>query len=109
MPGEGISPAYSSRILLPYFESSMLFGEVNEIVWNMPVVSESEAVPDKWSLPNIAKIPYHDDIRVIITQNKNGFSIKSTLIPPLTDWSKRFSANGIGNVRSMSFILNTPL
>ena len=98
VPDESYSTPYSSRTLLPFYESSVLCGVVNEIVWNMPVVSGYDAEPDQWSLPTLAKTPYHDDIRVIITQNLNGLSIESTLVPILTDWSKRFRAEGLGEV-----------
>ena len=98
VPDETYSTAYSSRTLLPFYESSILCGEVNEIVWNMPIVSGDDADPDNWPLPTLAKTPYHDDIRVIVTQNRKGFSIESTLVPTLTDWSKRFRAEGFGEV-----------
>ncbi len=98
--GETYSTAYSSRTLLPFYESSVLCGEVNEIVWNIPVVSGYNADPDNWPLPTLAKTPYHDDIRVIVTQDRGGFSIESTLVPTLTDWSKRFRAEGFGEVTS---------
>jgi len=100
VPGETYSTAYSSRTLLPFYESSVLCGEVNEIVWNIPVVSGYNADPDNWPLPTLAKTPYHDDIRVIVTQDQNGFSMESTLVPTLTDWSKRFRAEGFGEVTS---------
>ncbi len=95
---ESYSTAYSSRTLLPFYESSVLCGEVTEIVWNLPVVSGYNADPENWPLQTLAKIPYHDDIRVIVTQDKDGLSIESTLIPTLTDWSKRFRAEGLGEV-----------
>ena len=98
VPDESYSTAYSSRTLLPFYESSVLNGVVNEIVWNFPVVSGYDADPDSWPLPTLAKTPYHDDIRVIVTQNQNGFSMESTLVPTLTDWSKRFRAEGLGEV-----------
>ena len=99
-PGETYSTAYSSRTLLPFYESSVMCGVVNEIVWNMPVVSGYDADSDNWPLPTLAKTPYHDDIRVIVTQDRKGFSIESTLVPTLTDWSKRFRAEGFGEVTS---------
>ncbi|TET11614.1 MAG: hypothetical protein E3J86_02550 [Candidatus Thorarchaeota archaeon] len=98
VPGESYSTAYSSRTLLPFYESTVLNGVVNEIVWNLPVVSGYDADPENWPLPTLAKTPYHDDIRVIVTQDRNGFSIESTLVPILTDWSKRFRAEGLGEV-----------
>jgi len=98
VPGDTYSTSYSSRTLLPFYESSALCGEVNEIVWNLPVVSGYNADPDNWPLPTLAKTPYHDDIRVIVTQDREGFSIESTLVPTLTDWSKRFRAEGFGEV-----------
>ena len=100
VPGETYSTAYSSRTLLPFYESSVLCGEVNEIVWNIPVVSGYNADPDNWPLPTLAKTPYHDDIKVIVTQDRGGFSIESTLVPTLTDWSKRFRAESFGEVTS---------
>jgi len=66
----------------------------------MPVVSGHDANPDNWPLPTLAKTPYHDDIRVIVIQNRGGFSIELTLVPTLTDWSKRFRAEGLGEVTS---------
>jgi len=100
VPGETYSTPYSSRTLLPFYDSSILCGEVNEIVWNMPVVSGYDADPDNWPLPTLAKTPYHDDIRVIVTQDRKGFSIESILVPTLTDWSKRFRGEGFGEVTS---------
>ena len=100
VPGETYSTSYSDRTLLPFYESSVLCGEVNKIVWNLPVVSGCNANPDNWPLPTLAKTPYHDDIRVIVTQDRVGFSIESTLVPTLTDWSKRFRAEGLGEVTS---------
>ena len=100
VPDETYSTTYSSRTLLPFYDSSILCGEVNEIVWNMPVVSGYDADPDNWTLPTLAKTPYHDDIRVIVTQDRGGFSIELTLVPTLTDWSKRFRAEGLGEVTS---------
>jgi len=95
---ETYSTAYSSRTLLPFYESSVLCGEVTEVVWNLPVVSGYDADPENWPLQTFAKTPYHDDIRVIVTQDKEGLSIESTLVPTLTDWSKRFRAEGLGEV-----------
>ncbi len=98
VPDETYSTAYSSRTLLPFYESSVLSGVANEIVWNLPVVPGHEADPDNWPLPTLAKTPYHDDIRVIVTLDQNGFSMESTLVPTLTDWSKRFRAEGLGEM-----------
>lgn len=98
VPGETYSTAYSSRTLLPFYESSVLYGEVTEIVWNIPVVSGYDADPDNWPLPTLTKTPYHDDIRVIVKQDRVGFSMESVLVPTLTDWSKRFRAEGFGEV-----------
>ncbi|MHA1137577.1 MAG: hypothetical protein ACTSSE_13920 [Candidatus Thorarchaeota archaeon] len=95
---ETYSTAYSSRTLLPFYESSVLFGEVTEVVWNLPVASGYDADPENWPLQTLAKTPYHDDIRVIVTQHKEGLSIESTLVPTLTEWSKRFRAEGLGEV-----------
>ncbi len=99
-PGETFSTAYSRRTLLPFYESSILNGIVNEVVWNLPVVPGYEADPNNWPLPTIARTPYHDDIRIIIKQDCDGFSIESTLVPILTSWSKRFRAEGLGEVTS---------
>jgi hypothetical protein len=98
VPGETSSAAYSSRTLLPFYDSSRLRGEVNEIIWNLPVAPKSEVLPQEWWLPVLAATPFHDDIRAIITQNTEGFDIRLTLIPSLTNWSRRFRNEGFGVV-----------
>lgn len=106
VPSETYSTAYSCRTLLPFYESSVLNGVVNEIVWNLPVVSGHEANPDTWPLPTFAKTPYHDDIRIIVLQDQNGFSVESILVPILTDWSKRFRTEGLGEMTSTQDVTN---
>jgi hypothetical protein len=98
VPAETYSTPYGCRTLLPFHESSALCGVVNEIVWNLPVASQLDVNPDNWLLPTLTKTPYHDDIRMVVTQNQGGFSIESILVPTLTDWSKRFRAEGLGEV-----------
>ncbi len=98
VPGETSSAAYSSRTLLPFYDSSPLCDEVNEIIWNLPVAPKSEVLPQEWWLPVLAATPFHDDIRAIVTQNTEGFDIRLALIPPLTNWSKMFRNEGFGVV-----------
>lgn len=98
VPGETSSAAYSSRTLLPFYDSSPLCDEVNEIIWNLPVSPKSEVLPQEWWLPVLAATPFHDDIRAIVTQNAEGFDIRLALIPPLTNWSRMFRNEGFGVV-----------
>ena len=98
VPGETSSAAYSSRTLLPFYDSSRLRGEVNEIIWNLPVAPKSEVLPQEWWLPVLAATPFHDDIRAIVSQNAEGFDVRLALVPPLTNWSKRFRNEGFGVV-----------
>ena len=96
VPGETSSAAYSSRTLLPFYDSSPLCDEVNEIIWNLPVAPKSEVLPQEWWLPVLAATPFHDDIRAIVTQNAEGFDIRLALIQPLTNWSRMFRNEGFG-------------
>jgi hypothetical protein len=105
VPSEEFSVPYSNRCLLPYYENSPINGEANEIIWNLPTAPECESNPNSWFLPNIAKTPYYDDIRVIISQTKKGFSLELTHIPPLINWSKRFSTKGIGGIPSSTSVI----
>ncbi|MGY5862711.1 MAG: hypothetical protein RTU09_10115, partial [Candidatus Thorarchaeota archaeon] len=98
VPGETSSAAYSSRTLFPFYDSSPLRGEANEIIWNLPVAPKSEVLPQEWWLPVLAATPLHDDIRAIVTQNAKGFDIHLALIPPLTNWSRIFRNEGLGVV-----------
>jgi hypothetical protein len=95
VPDELNSSCYSTRTLLPFYENSPLFGEVNEIIWNLPVAPENEADPDTWTLPVIPGSPFFDDIRVIINQRLDGYKIELTLIPLLLGWSAKFRSEGL--------------
>jgi hypothetical protein len=90
VPGQENSRVYSTRTLLPFYQDSPLFGEATEIVWNLPVAPESELVVEKWPLPVTGTAPLYDDIRVIISQNRRGFDIELTSVPPLIGWSRKF-------------------
>ena len=98
VPGETSSAAYSSRTLLPFYDSSPLCDEVTEIIWNLPVAPKSEVLPQEWWLPVLAATPFHDDVRAIVTQDAEGFDIRLALIPPLTNWSRMFRNEGFGVV-----------
>jgi hypothetical protein len=93
IPDEQNSSVYSTRTLIPYYQDSHFFGRVNQIIWNLPVAPESEISIDEWTLPYTASAPLYDDIRVIITQRKNGFDTELVNIPPLVGWSRRFRSD----------------
>jgi hypothetical protein len=90
VPGEQGSGVYSRRTMLPFYQNSPLFGEVNEIVWNLPVAPMSEVAPEDWILPFDSVAPSYDDIRVIIHQDCKGYGIQLTQVPPLIGWSQKF-------------------
>ncbi|MBD3159041.1 MAG: hypothetical protein GF309_09660 [Candidatus Lokiarchaeota archaeon] len=98
VPAAEMSTPYSKRSLLPFYDSSPLRGIVNEIIWNLPVAPRDEVLPGEWFLPYPTKTPMYDDIRVIVRQRKTGFSIESTLVPLLMEWSKRFDNRDMGEV-----------
>jgi hypothetical protein len=79
------SVPYRRRVLIPYYDNSDLRGHVNEIIWNLPA----------------PLVPFvsHDDIRVIINQNLQGFDMDFALIPPLNGWSRRFRAEQQSEVK----------
>ncbi|MGY5851982.1 MAG: hypothetical protein RTU92_00275, partial [Candidatus Thorarchaeota archaeon] len=87
---------YSSRALLPYYETSPLGEVVTEIIWNLPVAPRGAIQPEKWRLPNIGDSPMHDDIRVIIRHSPDDFQMELTHVPFLRGWSKRFRNKGTG-------------
>jgi len=89
---------YSSRALLPYYETSPLGEVVNEIIWNLPIAPKDSLQPEKWGLPTISDSPMHDDIRVIIRHSSSEFLMELTHIPFLRGWSKRFRNKGTGRV-----------
>ncbi|MFO7835521.1 MAG: hypothetical protein R6V83_02610 [Candidatus Thorarchaeota archaeon] len=98
VPAAEMSTPYSKRSLLPFYDSSPLRGVVSQIIWNLPVAPRDEVLPGEWFLPYPTKTPMYDDIRVIVRQKKTGFSIESTLVPLLMEWSKRFDNRGMGKV-----------
>ncbi len=89
---------YSSRALLPYYDTSPLAEVVNEIIWNFPIAPKGVLQPEKWALPIIGDAPMHDDIRVIISHSPSEFHMELTHIPFLRGWSKRFRNKGTGRV-----------
>ena len=98
VPGESSSIPYSTRTLLPFYQGSALMGEVNEIVWNLPVAPKSTVTPGEWSLPVIPGAPMYDDIRVIVREHLEGFDMELILVPQLIGWSRRFRSLGLGLV-----------
>ncbi len=92
---ESSSPIYQTRTLVPFHESSPLYGEVNEIIWNMPSAPRREVNPDEWILPVVPAAPVYDDIRVIITQTLQGYGVELTHIPALMGWSDKFRSEGL--------------
>jgi hypothetical protein len=73
---------YQKRVVEPYRESSALAGCVREIVWDIPV--RPYAVGQK--------TPLIDDVRVIIRESPTVVERFLTSIPPLRDWSSKFSS-----------------
>ncbi|MFW9887562.1 MAG: hypothetical protein ACFFER_05230 [Candidatus Thorarchaeota archaeon] len=90
VPDQSSTPVYSTRTLLPFYTNSPLFGEVTEIVWNLPVAPRSEILPQEWTLAFDSISPCHDEIRVILHQFRNDYNVELTQIPPLINWSNRF-------------------
>ena len=107
VPDELGCSVYSTRTSLPFYDTSPLHGEVNEIIWNLPVAPQSEITPDDWILPNISAAPYYDDIRVIVSQTLNGYELELTLIPPLSGWSSKFRGRTFGRQQE-NFFDNIP-
>jgi len=89
---------YSSRALIPYYETSSLGEVVTEIVWNLPIAPRGAVQPEKWGLPIIGNSPMHDDVRVIIQHTQDDLHMELTLVPLLRGWSKRFRNQGTGQV-----------
>ncbi|MDF1540388.1 MAG: hypothetical protein P1Q69_15945 [Candidatus Thorarchaeota archaeon] len=89
---------YSSRALLPYYETSSLGEIVTEIIWNLPVAPKGAVQSEKWALPIIGDSPMHDDIRVIIRHSPSDFHMELIHVPFLRGWSKRFKNKGTGLV-----------
>ncbi|MHA2069328.1 MAG: hypothetical protein ACXABY_33625, partial [Candidatus Thorarchaeota archaeon] len=89
---------YSSRALLPYYETSSLSEVVTEIVWNLPIAPTGAIQPKKWGLPVIGDSPMHDDIKVIIRHTPTEFHMELIHVPLLRGWSKRFRNKGTGLV-----------
>ena len=89
---------YSSRALLPYYDTSPLGAILNEIIWNLPIAPWGSVQPEKWGLPIIGDSPMHDDIRVIIRHSPSTFHMELTHVPFLRGWSKRFRNKGTGRV-----------
>jgi len=98
VPSVEKSIPYSTRALLPYYDTSPLGTVVTEIIWNLPVAPKGVIQPDKWSLPTIADAPMHDDIRVIVRHSPDEFHTELTHVPFLQGWSKRFRNKGSGQV-----------
>ncbi|MFW9889481.1 MAG: hypothetical protein ACFFER_14940, partial [Candidatus Thorarchaeota archaeon] len=92
VPDQSSSSAYSTRTVLPFYPNSPLFGEVTEIVWNLPLAPRSEIHPEDWNFSFDPISPYHDEIRVIIHQWREGYNIELTQTPPLINWSNKFRA-----------------
>ncbi|MHA1925192.1 MAG: hypothetical protein ACW974_04705, partial [Candidatus Thorarchaeota archaeon] len=92
VPDQSSSSIYSTRTLLPFYPNSPLFGEVTEIVWNLPLAPRSEIYPEDWTLSFDPISPCYDEIRVILHQQKNDYNVELTQIPPLISWSSRFRA-----------------
>jgi hypothetical protein len=87
---------YSSRALLPFYETSSLAEEVTEIAWNLPLAPKGAVQPEKWGLPIIGDSPMHDDIRIIIRHSPERILTELTHVPFLRGWSKRFRNKGSG-------------
>lgn len=98
VPSVEKSIPYSTRALLPFYETSPLGETVTEIIWNLPVAPKSAVQPEKWSLSTIGDTPMHDDIRVIIRHSPSSIHIELTHVPFLGGWSKRFRNKGCGRV-----------
>jgi hypothetical protein len=89
---------YSSRALVPYYETSSLGEVVTDILWNMPIAPRSAIHPEKWGLSIIGDAPMHDDIRTIIRHNPTDLQVELTHVPFLKGWSRRFKNQGMGRV-----------
>ncbi|MHA1769646.1 MAG: hypothetical protein ACTSV3_07315 [Candidatus Thorarchaeota archaeon] len=87
---------YSSRALLPFYETSSLGEVVSEIVWNLPIAPRGAVDPRRWGLPTIADSPMYDDIRIIVRHTPEDIHVGITLVPLLGGWSKRFKNMGAG-------------
>jgi len=98
VPSVEKSTPYSTRALIPYYDTSALGQVVTEIIWNLPVAPKGAVQPEKWGLPVIGNAPMHDDIRVIIRHSSNTFQMELVHVPFLRGWSKRFRNKGTGLV-----------
>jgi hypothetical protein len=98
LPAVEKSIPYSSRALVPYYETSPLGEVVTDIIWNLPVTPRGAVQPEKWGLPIIGDSPMHDDIRVVIRHSPTEFQMELTHVPFLRGWSKRFRNKGTGRI-----------
>jgi len=98
VPSVEKSIPYSTRALLPCYETSVLGSVVTEIIWNLPIAPRSAVRPEKWSLSTIGDAPMHDDIRVIIRHSQTDLRMELTHVPFLRGWSKRFRNKGTGRI-----------
>ncbi|MBY8997959.1 MAG: hypothetical protein KGD60_09515 [Candidatus Thorarchaeota archaeon] len=91
---------YSSRAIIPFYETSSLADVATEIIWNLPVAPKGVVQPDKLGLPIIGDAPMHDDIRTIVHHSHDRMVTELTHIPFLRGWSKRFRNKGRGLIIS---------
>ncbi|TFH03281.1 MAG: hypothetical protein E4H14_16905, partial [Candidatus Thorarchaeota archaeon] len=87
VPSVEKSIPYSSRALLPYYETSALGEVVTEIIWNLPIAPRGAVQPATWNLSVIGDSPMHDDIRIIIRHSPVEFQMELIHIPFLRGWS----------------------
>ncbi|MHA1492620.1 MAG: hypothetical protein ACTSRQ_01250 [Candidatus Thorarchaeota archaeon] len=89
---------YSTRALIPYYETSPLGEMVTEIIWNLPIAPRSAVQPEKWKLSTIGDAPMYDDIRAIIRHSPTDLRMELIHVPFLRGWSKRFRNKGSGRI-----------
>lgn len=94
---ERVSSAYRMRCFLPFYDNSLLRGEVTEMMWNLPCPPPDVLDPDEWYLPVIPKTPMFDDIRTIIKQKADGFEVSLAHVPPLANWADKFRTEDFSN------------
>ncbi len=80
VPVSQTSQKYDTRCVTPFYPSSPWIHSIDEIIYNLPMA------PRRYG----SYVPVEDDIRWVVTEKKNDFSIDPVLITPLYQWGERF-------------------
>lgn len=83
VPTTQTSQRYDTRSIAPFYGESPWMDLVDEVIYNVPTA------PRRYG----SYVPVEDDLRWLISEKNDDFTVNPILIPPLHKWGERFRSD----------------